>query len=142
MSTNIDAVLEIRQSEKESHDGVEAKGLENKPATQDEPISLALGKRYREAYRQAKAIVDAGLALRVVGWIMAVVVAFAALLADEGLVIGTGLALAVFVGIGFHGLGLAISAQGQMMLANLDTATNTSPFLSDDDKAQILALGQ
>jgi hypothetical protein len=37
-------------------------------------------------------------------------------------------------------VGIIISAQGQMMLAVLDTAINTSPFLSTQQKAQAIGV--
>ena len=38
----------------------------------------------------------------------------------------------------FFVLGVIISAEGQLLLAALDTAVNSSPFLTDDQRAQII----
>lgn len=38
----------------------------------------------------------------------------------------------------FFVLGVIISAEGQLLLAALDTAVNSSPFLTDDQRAQIV----
>ncbi|MBE3039233.1 MAG: hypothetical protein IMZ62_10530 [Chloroflexi bacterium] len=37
-------------------------------------------------------------------------------------------------------MGVVISAQGQMLLASLDTAVSVSPFLEPDQKARVLGL--
>ena len=37
-------------------------------------------------------------------------------------------------------IGTAVSALGLMLKANLDTAVNSSPFLSDIEKAQAMSL--
>ena len=42
------------------------------------------------------------------------------------------------VALTFFVLGVIISAQGQLLLAALDTAVNSSPFLTDDQRSQIL----
>ena len=44
--------------------------------------------------------------------------------------------------VGFVGwaIGVLISAQGQMVMATLDMAVNSSPFLSNEDRAEIMSL--
>jgi len=37
-------------------------------------------------------------------------------------------------------LGVFVSAQGQLLKANIDEAVNTSPFLVDDQRAKIMSL--
>jgi hypothetical protein len=38
----------------------------------------------------------------------------------------------------FFVFGIAVSAQGQVLQAGLDTAVNTSPFLSNQEKAEVM----
>jgi high-affinity Fe2+/Pb2+ permease len=39
-----------------------------------------------------------------------------------------------------YGVGTMVSAQGQILLALLDTAVNGSPFLDEDQKAEAMSL--
>jgi hypothetical protein len=47
---------------------------------------------------------------------------------------------AAFVGILLFVLGPLVAAQGQILKAALDSAGNSSPFLSDPDRAEIMSL--
>ena len=38
----------------------------------------------------------------------------------------------------FFALGIIVSAQGQILKADLDGAVNTSPFMTDDQKAHVM----
>jgi hypothetical protein len=40
----------------------------------------------------------------------------------------------------FFVLGIIVSAQGQILKANLDSAVNTSPFLTTQQKARVMDL--
>jgi hypothetical protein len=51
-----------------------------------------------------------------------------------------GLVLAVIVGGGGFILGTLLAAQGQVLKATLDTAVNSSPFLSNDQRVEIMSL--
>jgi len=51
-----------------------------------------------------------------------------------------GLLSAVVVGGLFYLLGVLISALGQILEASVDTAINTSPFLSNAHRAEIMSL--
>jgi hypothetical protein len=44
------------------------------------------------------------------------------------------------VGLLFYLLGVLVAAQGQTLLASLDSAVNSSPFLTNHQKAEILSL--
>ena len=56
-----------------------------------------------------------------------------------GVIIG-GILAGCTVAVLVYGLGTLIAAQGQSLLASLDSAVNNSPFLSDDQKASIMGL--
>ena len=47
---------------------------------------------------------------------------------------------AAFVGILLFVLGTLVAAQGQILKAALDSAVNSSPFLNDPDRAEIMSL--
>jgi len=64
-----------------------------------------------------------------------------ALAGSLGLVLGgLGLAIAVGVAIGILAVGTLVSAQGQLLLATLDGTVNTSPFLTDEEKRDIMRI--
>lgn len=102
--------------------------------------------RYTDAYRVARVIVGVGKVVKTLG-----IVAFLLMI-----VIGVGiddaispnsrrawLAGALVGGIVWliaWVLGVIVSAQGQLLKANIDQAVNTSPFLLDDQRAKIMSL--
>ena len=61
-----------------------------------------------------------------------------------GIVVGIG-SLLIFLpgilvgGIGYL-LGLLISAQGQILLVQADSAVHTSPFMTNEEKAKVMSL--
>jgi hypothetical protein len=57
------------------------------------------------------------------------------------LVVGGAIVLGFVVWLPFWILGVVVAAQGQILKAVLDTAVNSSPFLSNDEKAKIMSLG-
>lgn len=105
----------------------------------------AVTHRYSDAYIVARAVDGAGVAIKTIGLLFGVLIAVGALaMAQE---MGGGVVVAV-IGIAFAGaiatvlylLGTLASAQGQILKASLDTAVNTSQFLSDQDRARIMSL--
>jgi hypothetical protein len=50
------------------------------------------------------------------------------------------LVAAIWFGV-FFVLGIIVSAQGEILKANLDGAVNTSPFMTNEQKAQAMDLG-
>jgi hypothetical protein len=51
-----------------------------------------------------------------------------------------GILVGVLVGMGIYILGMLIAAQGQVLVALLDTALNTSPYLDADTRAMAMSL--
>lgn len=51
-----------------------------------------------------------------------------------------GILAAVVVGVLFYLLGIFVSAQGQILSASLDSAVNSSPFLTQEQKARVMSL--
>ena len=102
-------------------------------------IASVLLARNRDAYRQANSIVSTGAVVKTVGWILAALIVVGGLMTKNGEIIAGSIVVALATGSSFNSKGVGIAAQGQLMLASLDTAVNTSPFLEDGQKAQILA---
>jgi hypothetical protein len=100
----------------------------------------ALLKRYRDAYSVAGVIVGFGRIIKTVGLIVAALAILAGLAAESPIYLLAGLFFAVFIGGIFYLLGVIVSAQGQIFKGSLDTAINTSPFLLNTHRAEIMCL--
>lgn len=108
-----------------------------------------LASRYREAYLLARFLVRAGQGLQVMGLIVGVLVLSGALfLLEESKQFGLGsiegpqmfgsLILGFLTGAPFFVLGLITGAQGQILLAALDTAVNSNRQLTSEEAERIL----
>lgn len=109
--------------------------------------------RYRDSYLLARVAVALGSTIKVVGIVLAGVILVAAfffgtLIADDvkngGRVILVsifiGIIISTIVGFVFYVAGVIVSASGQNLKATLDSAVNTSPFMDDQEKAQMMSL--
>jgi hypothetical protein len=104
---------------------------------------FALMKRYKDAYRSARLIVSVGNAIKIIGIIAGVIVALAgfALASGTSASIGfAGVIVAIGYGLGFYLSGMLVAASGQILMANLDVAVNTSTFLSDLHRARVMSI--
>jgi hypothetical protein len=108
-------------------------------------VVTAVTTRYGDAYLVARTIDGVGATIKTVGLLIGALLAMASLVVgSKG---GAGIAFAV-VGIAMAGaiatvlflLGTLASAQGQLLKAALDTAVNSSHFLTDQDRARIMSL--
>jgi hypothetical protein len=81
-----------------------------------------------------------GTAIKAIGIILGVLVALVGLMAGSAEVTLSAILAAIAVGVFFFVFGALISAQGQVLKASLDTAVNTSPFLSNQQRAAIMSL--
>ena len=111
-------------------------------------------KRYGDAYSLARGIIAHGTGTKVFGWILAAILFLAGMVLLgsfsipqvqaalppplPGMIVSCVVAFAV--GYRIHGVGAAECAQGQMLLASLDCAVHSSPFLSDTIRAKIMSL--
>ncbi|HYC60829.1 MAG TPA: hypothetical protein VEK79_14800 [Thermoanaerobaculia bacterium] len=106
--------------------------------------SVAVSRRYADAYLVAATIEGFGNTIKVIGIVIAVVLALASFsLARNAL--GVALAIAGIVIAGAIGtmlfvMGTFAAAHGQLLKATLDGAVNTSPFLDDPERARIMSL--
>jgi hypothetical protein len=103
----------------------------------------AIVNRYSDAYLVARTTNGFGATAKVIGLIIAGVIAVGAFSQRETLglaVVLIGFAAALLIATAFYLFGTLASAQGQILKAALDTAVNTSRWLSDDDRARIMSL--
>ena len=115
----------------------------------------ALKGRYEDAYRLARGMIAQGNAVKVGGWFLAglIVVAGCWIFANspgptypmqptglQGIGVIVSIVIGVVVGVYFHGKGSLICAGGQTLLAMLDCAVHTSPFMSDALRADVMSL--
>jgi hypothetical protein len=105
--------------------------------------------RYQDAYLVAKVTVRIADVIKTVGMVFGIAVCVGGfLLASQfsgiaGLMLAS-IVLAVafggFGGILLYLLGVLIAAQGQTLLASLDEAVHTSPFLTNDQRADVMSI--
>lgn len=115
-----------------------------------------LQKRYLDAYRIARVVNSAGQTIKVLGFCTAGALGFLGLVL-AGFIVSTirpsqggePLLFAIIIIFGFLAcliagvawiLGVIVSAQGQILRAQLDSAVNSSPFLNESEKAMIMSL--
>jgi hypothetical protein len=98
--------------------------------------------RYQDGYRVARVINGFGQTCKVVGISLGGLILLGCAMAESisGFVVVVGLVVGSIVGFVGWAIGVLISAQGQMVRATLDTAVNTSPFLSNEERAKTMSL--
>jgi hypothetical protein len=130
----------------------------------ESPEVLSLTKRYKDAYIVAKAMVTLGMASKIIALVIAALIIVAGAIVgiafgyqvssalysarSDGTVgmllglmcFGGGAISAVFIGGILYLLGILISAQGQILMASLDSAVNSSPFLTNEHRTTIMSL--
>jgi hypothetical protein len=116
----------------------------------EERVSPEVVGRYSDAYRVARATVLIGTLIKVFGVLLGLLVGggLFALVATQGRLFGgtgaVGFVAGLLLGGGtfafFFVLGVVISAQGQLIKATLDGAVNSSPFLTNEERAEAMSL--
>lgn len=117
--------------------------METSPSVTVSPEVFALMKRYKDAYRAARMTVSAGSAIKVIGFVVAALILLVGIAAasQTNAAIGfTAVVLALGYGLGFFFSGVLIAAQGQILMANLDVAVNSSNLLSEAQRARIMGI--
>ena len=110
----------------------------------EEGQARVLTKRYKDAYAVGRVTVAFGKTIKGIGIGVAGLMALIAIgILQSSSTIGMGaLVFALVVGGLFYILGVLISASGQVLEATLDTAVNSSPFLNNSHRADIMSLGR
>ena len=93
-------------------------------------------------YRVEKLINGFGQTCKVVGISLGGLILLGCAMAASisSFVVVIGLVVGSIVGFVGWAIGVVISAQGQMVKATLDTAVNSSPFLSNEERAKMMSL--
>jgi hypothetical protein len=98
--------------------------------------------RYRDAYAGAGGIVSVGGGIKFLAFIAAGIIFFGGLIAtravESGAVMIGFLAWAALAGTAIYIFGVVVSALGQLQLATLDVAVNSSPILPLAEKAALV----
>ncbi len=109
----------------------------------------ALMKRYMDAYHVAESIISTGTLIKGLGIVVGLMFAVGGLYlcgqqAQQGQYF---LLLGIFVltvgtvcGMLIYLIGIHVSAQGQLLLANIDTAVNSSPMLTNEQRARVMSI--
>jgi fructose-specific phosphotransferase system IIC component len=98
-------------------------------------------KRYGDAYRVGHSIAAFGRFIQALGVLAGVLAVAGGLVSDQGQAGVLGGILVGFIAGGLiYGVGTMVAAQGQILLALLDTAVNGSPFLDEGQKAEAMSL--
>jgi hypothetical protein len=100
--------------------------------------------RYTDAYRVATAIVAIADAVKAISLIIGGIILLVGLAGSQsalgGLSLVTGIVFAIVIGGGGFAFGTLLAAHGQILKATLDTAVNLSPFLTNEQRAEVMSL--
>ncbi|HEX7334328.1 MAG TPA: hypothetical protein VF290_22705 [Pyrinomonadaceae bacterium] len=145
MSQELDRLLETRSEiPSRSSDDVEARSKSVNTSAASRQVAAVM-RRYGDAYLVARSTNGFGILIKIIAVIVgALLIVIGAFLFNDGRETAplglAAIALGVVVGVLFYLLGILVSAQGQILKASLDAAVNTSPFLTNTDRATIMSL--
>jgi|SRR5882724_2279625 len=114
----------------------------------DSGAAAAIIKRYRDAYLVARTTVGIGSLMKTLGITLGGLICLVSLILVFQMRVGeilfiaciVAIAFGIFLGMLLFILGVLISAQGQILKASLDSAVNTSPLLSNEQRTTIMSL--
>jgi hypothetical protein len=107
------------------------------------PRARAVMDRYRNVYQIANVIITAGDTIKGAGIVLAVIISVIGvfLASTVGMLsLLTSLIPAAAIGLGSWLSGVLLNAQGQLLLASLDGVVSITPFLTDEEKAEVMSL--
>jgi len=96
-------------------------------------------RRYQSAYRIAQARLGLAAVIKGVGMVFGGLVAVVSLPQDTFVMV-VGLCFAAAVALASWAYSAVVAAQGQILLATLDSAVANSPFLNDGERAEAMGL--
>ena len=100
--------------------------------------------RYTDSYLVARTVVGFGFTVKILAFLIGICVAaisiFTAAKSHSSITFFGGLVIAFVVAVPIYILGVLVSAQGQILKATLDTAVNSSQFLTKEEMRQIMSL--
>ncbi|HXT17877.1 MAG TPA: hypothetical protein VN706_19730 [Gemmatimonadaceae bacterium] len=97
-------------------------------------------RRYSDAYLVARTIVAVGTTVKIIGVVLGILIAVAGLLTGQGGVVAAAVIGGVVAGVTLYVTGVLVSSVGQLQQATLDSAVNSSPFLTDIERATAMSL--
>jgi hypothetical protein len=104
-------------------------------------------RRYTDAYLVGEATVFIATIVKGLGILVAALILLAAVAASDQVdgslkfaIVGLGFAVAAIFGGVLYILGILLSAQASILRASLDSAVNSSPFLTDEQRSEIMSL--
>jgi hypothetical protein len=110
-------------------------------------------RRYSDGYRTARFMRGLGLALKIIGAVLGALIAILLLVGGAniessyayrglpgGLIQITGLIYGIVVWFALFVIGSRVSAEGQILMAVLDSAVHTSPFITHEQRAQAMSI--
>lgn len=107
----------------------------------------SLTSRYWDAYTVARVIVGYASLIKTVGVALGAAILLISLMIASQFQGGgafamflVGLLNAAGVGMLFYIVGILVAAQGEILKATLDSAVNSSPFLTNEHRAKIMSL--
>ncbi|HEX8845683.1 MAG TPA: hypothetical protein VF791_13610 [Pyrinomonadaceae bacterium] len=112
-------------------------------------LARAVMKRYKDAYLAARLTTGFGKILKTIGVALAILISFITVFGNINTLIGFnyglpmqlgGLFLGGLVGVIFYIWGIVVSAKGQLLMVSLDSAVDSSPFLSNEQRAKVMSL--
>jgi hypothetical protein len=108
-------------------------------------VAAQAANRYADAYRVASAVIVGGTTLKILAGIAVALPAVSGLIIAAGSrngwdgAVGAGVGLGgLLVAVPLYGLGLVVTAQGQLLRASLDSAVHSSPFMDDLQRAKAM----
>lgn len=114
----------------------------------DSRVIESLSSRYIDAYRVASFVGGVGNFFKIVGIVLAAVIGIGTLVVvgqsrneqQQIAILIAGAAIAGFMGALLFLLGVLVASIGQIQKATLDSAVNSSPFLSNQHRIRIMSL--
>jgi hypothetical protein len=107
------------------------------------PTVTSVTRRYADAYVIARTVEGFGATIKGIGIVIGALMVLGSIVAalESGALISLGgIVIAVAITAVLYLLGTLASAQGQILKATLDTAVNSSEFLSAHDRAQVMSI--
>lgn len=98
----------------------------------------AVAERYRDAYRNARTVIELGGAVKVIG-IIGGTINLVASFGYEGAMGWVGAGIGIAAGMIVYVQGVLVSVAGHILLSTLDTAVNTSEYLTPDERAAFIS---
>jgi hypothetical protein len=151
MSDDLNSLLEVNPALRTTSQPSDGFEMDASPSSGPSNFASSVMRRYRDAYLVARVTTGFGGLIKGVGILLAIVILGGALtLASQPSYGGygdtktmyttVGFVMAFIVGALFYLLGILVSAQGQILKASLDSAVNSSPFMTNYQKASVMAL--